>query len=173
MIGKGAVALISALCGAAIISTAWAQEQPAGPGPMRGEMAAKMQARRQADAQQRTQDLKTVLRLRPDQDAALAAFLQSAAPGPRPARGAERPAGPMTTPERADAMIRRGARRAADAQRRLEALKTFYAALSPDQRAVFDALARLRAGHDGMGRGHGGRPPRGRAMTPGRDQPGQ
>lgn len=156
MMRKGTIVLLSAFCSAAIISTASAQEQAKSPDRGRTEMLAKMQARRQAHEQQRMQDLRIILRLRPDQDAALAAFLQSAKPGPRPARGTEHPAEAMTTPERADAMVRHGAERAARAQRRVEALKTFYAALSPDQRTVFDALMRLRGGHDGMERGHVG-----------------
>ncbi len=49
----------------------------------------------------------------------------------------------------------------------LPAVKTFYAALSPDQRTVFDALMRLRGGHGGIGHGHMGHGRMGGRMGPG------
>jgi hypothetical protein len=119
-------------------------------------MQARMQQMREAHERQRAQDLSTILRLRPDQEPALTAFLQSRKPpqgeGMKDRRGPRGEAGPMTTPQQLDDMARRDAERAAMQRRHADALRAFYAALSPEQRPVFDALQRLEHG----GRGHGG-----------------
>jgi hypothetical protein len=123
---------------------------------------------REAHEQQRVADLRTVLRLRPDQEPALNAFLQAGLQaGRRPKMDGRRGPPPqgaaMTTPQRLDEMAKREAERTAEGQRRAEALRTFYAALSPDQRQVFDALMRLQGPRGGMhgpgGYGRGGPPP--------------
>lgn len=146
---------------------AMAQQPPGRPAP-----SPQMQAMREAHETQRLQDLRTVLRLRPDQEPALTAFLQAGRREKMDGRRGPPPQGqPMTTPQRLDEMARRDAERMAEGQRRAEALRTFYAALSPDQRQVFDALMRLQGprGHGGMhgdamrgpdgGRGRRGPPP--------------
>ena len=110
---------------------------------------------REAHEQQRMADLRTVLRLRPDQEPALTAFLQARRPPKMDGRrGPQEQA--MTTPQRLDEMARRDAEHTAEGRRRADALRTFYAALSPDQRQVFDALTRLQ-GPRGPGGMHGGR----------------
>jgi Spy/CpxP family protein refolding chaperone len=115
-----------------------------------------MKAHFEAMKKQHMEDLKTVLRLRPDQEAALAAFMASHEPQrfemrlPDPAT--------TTTPQRLEQMAKHEeAMRAAQAKRR-DALARFYAALSPEQQKVFDALHRLQGprGHGGPGMGHGG-----------------
>ena len=54
-------------------------------------------------------------------------------------------------------MARREAEHAAMQQKHAEALRAFYAALSPEQRQVFDALQRMHGGgHEHGGQGHGG-----------------
>jgi protein CpxP len=161
----------------ALASAAQAQSPPAGPGPwMRHAPSPEMQARREAHEQQRIADLRTVLRLRPDQEAALAAFLKSHG-GPPEGPMHDEPMAPpeaMTTPQHLDQMARWQARRAAEAQRRTDALKAFYAALSPEQQKVFDAVMRLReahgpGGHQAPGMGGPGREhhPGGPGMEPG------
>jgi periplasmic protein CpxP/Spy len=60
----------------------------------------------------------------------------------------------LTTPERIDRMRAMRAARAVEMDRRGNATKTFYAALSPEQKKVFDDLA-ARRGH-GRGHHHGG-----------------
>jgi len=139
-----------------------AQAQPPGHPP--GEAPARMRAMHEARERQHAADLRTILRLRPDQEGALTAFLQSQHPPMGPERGRrDEPSGaPMTTPQALDAMARREAEHAAMRQKHADALKTFYAALSPEQRPVFDALQRMR-GHGGERggwghRGFGGRP---------------
>jgi protein CpxP len=136
-----------------------AQHDPRGERPAAGQMQARMQAMREAHQRQRAQDLRTILRLRPEQEPALTAFLQShKAPMPPPDHG--RPPGDeaaLTTPQRLDEMARREARHAAMGQHNADALRAFYGALSPEQRQVFDALQRMQ--HGGHGHGdpeHGG-----------------
>lgn len=155
------IAALSALLtlGAAAGAQAQAQDDPRGPYPMAGQappqMQAQMKAMREARQHQRAQDLRTILRLRPDQEPALTAFLQSHEPPGGGSMGRPQRRGPpdqaMTTPQRLDEMARREAEHDALRQRRTDALRAFYAALGPDQRQVFDALQRM----DGPGREHG------------------
>lgn len=141
--------LALALAPTLLVTAAVAQPAPA-HGP-RGERSAEMKAHHEAMKKQHLEDLKTVLRLRPDQESALAAF--TAAHEPR-RFGRRLPApGSQTTPQRLDEMAKVEAEMAAHHKASREALAKFYAALSPDQQKVFDALHRLK-GHGG---GHGGR----------------
>ena len=131
---------------------------PAASGPSAPDRAAMQQRMAQRRAE-RAKDMATVLRLTPAQRPALDAFLNSQTPrrdmNGRPGDRQGREA--MTAPQRADAQAKRVAERQAFAARRADALKTFYAALNPDQRQVFDALQRLRGpqarGGARMGRG--------------------
>jgi Spy/CpxP family protein refolding chaperone len=103
----------------------------------------------------RTADLATVLRLTPAQRPALDTFVAGQTPPHRDmaARQGDRQArGALTTPQRLEERNKRMAERQAFAAKRAESLKTFYAALNPEQKQVFDALNRLR-GPDGRGRG--------------------
>ena len=62
----------------------------------------------------------------------------------------------MTTPQRLDEMAARMADRQARFQKVAAATKTFYAALSPEQRKVFDEMPMLMADRGGrMGPGPG------------------
>jgi periplasmic protein CpxP/Spy len=155
--------LIFALAPAALAVATVAFAQP-GPGPdgrLRhgGPPSEEMKARHEAMRKQHMEDLKTVLRLRPDQEAALAAFMASH----EPQRFEMKLGDPktLTTPQRLEQMAKHEeAMRAAHAKRR-DALAKFYATLSPDQQKAFDALHRLQAHHGGghgpgMMMGHGG-----------------
>jgi hypothetical protein len=162
-------AALAALAAATLAgSAAWAQQgDHRGPPADRAQMRARFQAMHEAREKQHAQDLRIILRLRPDQEGALTAFLQShkRPEGPPPA-GRRGPPGagpgvaPMTTPQRLDEMAQREARHADMQRRHAEALRTFYAALSPEQRQVFDALQRMHGGHEHGGwgghRGFGG-----------------
>lgn len=108
-------------------------------GPPSPEMEARMAEHRAQEAR----DMRLVLRLRPDQEAAWQAFQAAHAP---PARPEPPPPPPATaaTPERLDAMARDMAEMDARRARADAATRTFYAALSPEQQQVFDALQRLR-----------------------------
>ncbi|ART46738.1 MULTISPECIES: Spy/CpxP family protein refolding chaperone [Acidovorax] len=121
------------------------------------------QERRQAHMAQRIDALKAQLKLTPAQEPAWTAFTAAMQPGERPARldrtmdrsEMEK----LTTPERIDRMRAQRAQHAAEADRRGEATKTFYAALTPEQQKTFDAQAqpmRGKGGHRGdWGHGHG------------------
>jgi hypothetical protein len=75
----------------------------------------------------------------------------------------ERPAAPLTTPQRLDRQRERMTERMAQFERRSAAIKRFYGALSPSQQKAFDAL-RPAGGRGGPGhRAHRG----GRGFGPG------
>ena len=162
--------VLSAILAMTVTSTAAAQDTRPGWRQTPPDLNARMEVRKR----QWADDLRTVLRLRPDQESALKAFLaHSGRKGPhdpdmhRPPPQAALPEG-MTTPQRLDEMAQREARMASMRQRRAEKLRTFYAALSPDQQQVFDALTRMRrrgpGGDHGFRHGRGGPgdgPPRG------------
>lgn len=140
--------LILALAPAALALATLAHAQPAGPphGPPTGEM----KARHEAMQKQHLEDLKTVLRLRPDQEPALAAFVEAHKPQFHEMKGPRDPKA-LTTPQRLEEMGRREAEMTAQHQRMRDALAKFYAALSPEQQKVFDALQRLKGPHGGRG----------------------
>jgi hypothetical protein len=142
--------LILALAPATLALATAAYAQPAAPPPgMRHEPSPEMKARHEAMMKQHVEDLKILLRLRPDQETALNALIAAHhPPGDRGLRREDRDDGPMTTPERLERMQQREAEMAARQAQRREALTKFYAALSPDQQRVFDALQRLQ-GHGG------------------------
>lgn len=159
---KTSLTLLAAAFALTALSGASAQ-----PSPDRA-LSPEMQAFREAHEKQRLQDLRTVLRLRPDQETALSAFVQAARPpGPDEGPGARHgppPSESLSTPQRLDEMARREAQRTGERQRRADALRAFYTALSPDQRQVFDALMRLqgpRPDHGPRGPGWRGGPPKG------------
>ncbi len=108
-------------------------------------------ARMQEHFARRQAALKQKLQLTPAQEGAWNAYLAAMKPPAdfsRPEPGEfER----LTTPERIDRMRALHTARAAAMDRRADATKTFYAALSPDQKKVFDAetLPRRFARHHG------------------------
>jgi hypothetical protein len=131
---------------------------PARPAPpTRAEIEKRMADRRAEHAK----DLATILRLTPAQTPALNAFLASQAPPPRGGQVTDRQRDAqarrsMTPQQRLDEQARRATERSAQQTRRADALRTFYGALNPEQKQVFDALNRLRA-EGGRGQGRGGR----------------
>jgi hypothetical protein len=104
---------------------------------------------------QMAHDLHTILRIRPDQESAFQAFIGSMAPPPRGEHEHKDHAamGTMTTPQRLDRMLAKMDEHTARMRQHIQATKTFYAALSPEQQQVFDAF--MRAHHHGHGGGHG------------------
>jgi len=135
---------------AALALASFAQAQPAPPEPRREPPTAEMKARHEALQKQHLEDLKTVLRLRPDQEPALAAFVEAHKPQIREFKGPPEPK-PLTTPERLEDMSKMQAEMTAQHERMRQALTKFYAALSPEQQKVFDALERLRGPGGGPG----------------------
>ncbi|TAJ72394.1 MAG: hypothetical protein EPO51_09830 [Phenylobacterium sp.] len=155
--------LILVLAPAALALATLAHAQPAGPRPdPHGQPSAEMKTRHEAMQKQHLEDLKTILRLRPDQEPALAAFVEAHKPQFHEMKGPREP-GTLTTPQRLEEMSKHEAQMTAQHQRMRDALAKFYGALSPEQQKVFDALQRLRGPHEGPGGpmmhgGHGGGP---------------
>lgn len=149
--------LMLGLAPAALALATVAAAQPGPPpevhhGPQ-GVPSAEMKARHEAMRKQHMEDLKTVLRLRADQEPALAAFMAAHEPK-RFERRLPAP-GSQTTPQRLDEMAKVEAEMAGHHKAMRDALTKFYAALSPEQQKVFDALHRLKDGPGGRG-GHTG-----------------
>jgi hypothetical protein len=155
---RGALAAVAL---SLLAAPAFAQPPAAGGmtnhGPDRARMHEMMEQHRAA----MSQDLHTVLNIHPNQEAAFAAFQASMAP---PARedhrmGDRAKMEAMTTPQRLDMMLAKLDEHAAMMRKHIEATKAFYAALTPEQQRVFDALGRLHHGMHGGGRwGHEGGP---------------
>lgn len=154
--------LLAALVGGGVLAaSAWAMHG----GPAVGQKGCEM---RHGQAMQsgwedrraaRLGELKEKLKLAPGQQAAWQAFVDSAPRGPVQAdadRAAMRDAfAKMTAPQRMDAMLEKAEARRAHLVARAEAVKAFYATLTPEQQAVFDAEAMSQRGH-GKGPGHHG-----------------
>jgi protein CpxP len=170
---RAAAAAVVCLGLAAAAAAAGAQDRPGRPGPRPGDRAAERQGMVEAVRHRREQRLHDLLQIRPDQEGALRAYLAALEPQRPPGeRGPGRDGRPgpdrtMTTPERLDRMAARMAERQQRFQQLAAATKTFYAALSPDQRKAFDAMPRMagaghRLGHGrfgGRGTGFEGPPP--------------
>ena len=86
-------------------------------------------------------ELKGQLQLTAAQEPTWAAFTAALQPGERPARLDGQGMDQLTTPERIDRMRALRAQHAAEADRRGEATKAFYATLTPEQQKTFDAQA--------------------------------
>lgn len=158
-------AALAAVC----LLAAPAAAQPPGPPPGMGAMhamhgagdPAAMQARMAEHRLQMDKDMHTILRLRPDQEAAWRAFRDAMHPHAMTPMAMAPPKPAMTTPQRLDEMDKRAAERQARHDKMEAATRTVYAALAPDQQAVFDALHRMRGAGDMM---HGAGPMMGRKV---------
>lgn len=134
---------------------AMAQSPAAPPPPPAERMARHDPAKMQAHMLKRQAELKAKLKITAAQEAAWTTFTASMQPpahGPRPDRAEF---DKLSTPERIDKMRALRAERDAEMDKRGDATKAFYAALSPEQQKVFDANAMPHRGHGGPG-GHGG-----------------
>ena len=116
---------------------------------------------RAEDRAKRLAALKSELKLTAAQEPAWTAYTTALQPGERPARLDRQGMEQLTTPERIDRMRALRAQHAAEADRRGEATKTFYAALTPEQQKTFDAqshrghrMAGMKGGGEGR-HGHG------------------
>ena len=160
------IAAVLAASGALAIAQAPApSSQPAageasaarpGPGGKRMDPA-QMQQRMAERRAQRLAALKSDLKLTPAQEGAWNQFVAAGRP---PAMGQRGPMmdraqmAQLTTPQRLDLMDKRMAERQAHMKQRSDAVKTFYAQLTPEQQKTFDS--RPMRGGRGEGRMHGG-----------------
>lgn len=130
-----------ALVGAS--STSYAQpmgDHPAAPPESAREHGIHAHMHRHGEAKAKA--LHDILNVRPEQEPAFQAFVSSMKPpvDRDEHKSRDEARAPLTTPERLDRMTAHMAERQAAFQRHVEAVKQFYAVLSPDQRRAFDAL---------------------------------
>jgi protein CpxP len=155
---KASAALAASAAALSFACVALGQDQAATPRqPPTAEQRAQWREQRQAEHAQRLQAL---LNLRPDQQPALQAFLAAMAPSGHEHHGQPEgmTAAQLTTPQRLDKMADMMARHQAEFQKRADAIRTFYAALSPDQQKAFDALPMgMMGGHHERDGDHGQR----------------
>lgn len=148
-------ALVAALAG--IAAPSFAQPAPAGPGPM-AEQAQRPRAMTPEQRQQymlkRVEAFKQKLQLTPAQEPAWNSFMQSMKPNPQ-ARLDMQGMDKLTTPERIDRMRAMRAQRDAEMDRRGDAVKGFYAQLTPEQQKTFDAEGTRMYGRRGDGQAWG------------------
>jgi protein CpxP len=140
-----------------------------GQGAMQGKHRMERMAKMQNHMAERQAQLKAELKLAPEQEAAWSAFVARTAHEPRMAgkdRAQREDMAKLTTPERIDKMMARHAERSAQMTQRMEATKSFYAALTPEQQKTFDSQSLggfqrtgMKGGEHRMGKhghGHGG-----------------
>ncbi len=151
------------LLGASILTLGAAGVAVAQPSPGGMEAARGMDPAKRAERM--TGHLRDVLQLTPAQEPALQAFIAAMKPpegGLEKMRGERQKMAGLTTPQRLDAMQAHRAEREAAMDKRMQAIRTFYAQLSPAQKKAFDALPPPgMRGHRGQGMGHGGMGPKG------------
>jgi protein CpxP len=148
---------------AAVVSVAYAvQAQDPAPPAQAPAHSAEQRAAWMHDRQEaHAKALHAILNLRPDQEAAFQALQAALTPPPREHhdhmdRGAVQA---LTTPQRLDRMADRMAKRQTEFRLRADAIKSFYAVLSPEQQRAFDAMPMLHGGGHGMGHGRMGHGP--------------
>lgn len=118
-------------------------------------------AKMQEMVAQRQADLKAKLKLSAIQDGAWASYAAALQPPtgmgtrirPENRKKMHDEMGKLTTPERIDRMNTMQAQRDTEITKRLDATKSFYAALNPEQQKIFDAST-LRHGPAGRHGGH-------------------
>ena len=119
------------------------------------------QQARQQRHERRAAALKQKLAITPEQENAWASFQQAMQPDAQArAPGPRQDWKQLSTPERIDRMRELRVQRAAEQDRRGEAIKAFYAALQPEQQKTFDAegarmMSRFGKGGHGMHAMHG------------------
>lgn len=102
----------------------------------------------------RTEQLKTILQIQPNQEAAWDKYVKAITPEPRNLANAERPdLRNMTTPERLDLKQKLRTERMAKVVQREQATLSFYNSLSSSQQKAFDALNAERRGMHKAGNG--------------------
>lgn len=135
------------------------QRPPRDPARMREQMQQRMEQRHA----RHLADLQARLQLTPAQQGAWADFAQAMQPPKRSTPMDRQALDQLSTPERIDRMRTLRAEHAAEADRRGEATKAFYASLTPAQQKTFDQHTLRqhreggpRGGRDGRGGGHHG-----------------
>jgi len=107
---------------------------------------------------ERTERLKTLLQIQPNQQAAWDKYAKAITPEPRTKAPGERPdLRKLTTPERLDLAQKLRKERTAKAEQREQATRSFYSSLNTSQQKAFDELTAQHPGkHRGGPNGHRG-----------------
>lgn len=145
---------------------------PSGPGPAEARYA-RMHELHGERMEKFAAELKTKLQLTPAQESAWTTYTAAMKPQER-ARLDFQGLRSLTTPERIDRMHAMRAQHAAEADRRGEATKAFYAQLTPAQQKTFDEqtlhlmdrMHRMGPRHEGGRPGMPGNRPMGRGPAP-------
>ena len=106
-----------------------------------GPLAAQPRQPQPQEADQSVDNLRDALRLRPDQERAWQIFDESSRPDPQEEdrqRNAFERMGSLRAPQRFDLSLQMMRAELEATERRANALKAFYATLSPQQQAIFD-----------------------------------
>jgi hypothetical protein len=116
---------------------------PAGKGGCEARHGQEVHAKREAHRAERLSGLKEKLKLAPQQEAAWNAFASASQPAMRPGDGQAMRGefAKLSTPQRLDKMMAMSEARRAKMAERAQAIKAFYAQLTPEQQSVFDAEA--------------------------------
>ena len=145
-----AAAVLAALALPVLAQPAPSDAPAAGAPAQQARKPGDLQERHQARMAQRANAFKAQLKLTPEQEPAWTAFMAAMQPAQRTARLDPADMEKRTTPERIDRMRAMRAQQAAEADRRGEATKTFYAALTPEQQKTFDSRGQNMRGKGGQ-----------------------
>ena len=161
--------LLAGLSLALISSAALAQSAPPPPPPPGAPAMGGHEWRHRdwaAESEHMQTHLRQALQLRPDQDGALKTFVEAMRPpepegmmGGEHKMGADHKMGegPVSAPEAMERRLSFARKRLEVAEKRVAAVKAFYAALTPAQQKAFDVMhahmAHERDGDKGQGKG--------------------
>ncbi|MEN9385140.1 MAG: hypothetical protein RL323_2283 [Pseudomonadota bacterium] len=140
-----AVSAAALLGGASLVAMASPKGGEGCGGKDHGARSEKMQQRMAA----RQTELKTALKLTPQQDAAWAQYQQAMTPPKGMGMNMDHAEmAKLTTPQRLEKMQAMHQEHQTQMNQRLQATKTFYATLSPEQQKVFDQQHERQGHHD-------------------------
>jgi len=105
-------------------------------------------AQREAMMAKRQQELHDQLKLQPNQEAAWQRYSNAMKPGPRPEKTSSEDLAKMTAPDRMALYLKEMKRHEIMMGQRLDAMKTFYAQLTTQQKQTFDAATLPRHHHE-------------------------
>lgn len=123
---------------AAVTFASQAQPSTDAKPPESGDRPARMQERARQHVARRAAELKAQLKLSAEQESAWATYLAAMKPPARPVQPSAEDVARMTTPERLDRLRELRKQRDAEFDQREAATRTFYAALTAEQKKIFD-----------------------------------
>lgn len=139
--------LVAIMLGAGSFA-AYADKPGCGPGK-EGRMSFEERAQRM---EKRMTELHDKLKLNANQETAWKAYVARIKPEQRPQRPDRAEFEKLTTPERMERMLGFMQERQKRMAERVEATKSFYAVLTPEQQKIFDEQSRMGRGHHRHGK---------------------